>query len=171
MSGVELFTIGQTAITLADAAAVTSAVIGAGGALAQGQAQSQAASYNARIAENSAANARAAAAVEAERERRRAFQITGAQSAAYAKGGVTASGSALDVIGDTAAQAEYDALLVTYGGEMKAANAQGEAGAQRFMGDAATRSSYFSAGSSILTGASRLRGRQGIRAQAWNGDL
>ena len=140
----------ETALAVASTAA---SVIGS---LQQGQSAKAAANYNARVAENNAIAARQAAAAEAARERDRALRLTGAQRAAYAKGGVTMSGSALDVIGDTAAQAELDALTILYGGEARARAAEADAAGQRYAGRQAQSASYAGAGSALLTGASRI---------------
>ena len=126
------------------------------GSFSQGQSAKAASRYNAQIAENNAIAARQAAAAEAARERDRTMRLLGAQRAAYGKGGVQMSGSALDVAGDTAAQAELDALTILYGGEARARASEADAASQRFQGNAAARASYFQAGSSLLTGGSRI---------------
>ena len=131
-------------------------VVSAVDSIQRGQSAKAAANYNARIAENNAIAARQAAAAEASRERDRAMRLLGAQRAAYGKGGVQMSGSALDVAGDTAAQAELDALTILYGGEARARASEADAAAQRFQGNAASRASYSQAGSSLLTGGSRI---------------
>lgn len=138
------------------ALAAASTVFGVGGAIQQGISAGRTANYNARLAENNAMAARTAAAAEAERERVRALRLTGTQRAGYGKAGVQLSGSALDVIGDTAAQSELDALTILYGGESRARAAEADAAGQRFMGSAARGGALTQAGSSLLTGGSKI---------------
>lgn len=54
-------------------------------------------------------------------QRDRARRLMAAQRVGYAKAGVTLQGSPLDVIEDTAASAELDALAIRYGGASRAA--------------------------------------------------
>jgi len=143
---------------IAAAAAVASAVVGTVGAISTGISQGRAARYNAQVAENNAQAARQAAAFEADAERRRQIRLFGAQRAAYGKAGVTMEGTPLDVVGDTAAEAELDLLAIRYQGELGYNRGQSEASLQRYAGRSARMSSYYDAGSSILKGVSAGRG-------------
>lgn len=157
MSGVELFTIGKAAVTLADAAAVVGAVTSAAGAMQQGAAQQNMANYNAAVAEREAESARRAAAFEESAQRDRAEKVKSTQRALFAKSGVTPEGSPLLVEADTAQQAEQDALAIRYSGSVAEARAKSQAALDRMQGKVAKQAGYFKAGSSLLTGASRLK--------------
>jgi len=159
MSGVELFTIGSTVVTLADAAAAAGAVgsvVGAAGAISQGQATANMARYNAQVAENEAVAARQQAAYEEERQRERAARLKSSTRAAIAKSGLDLEGSPLAVMEDTAVGAELDALAIRYSGSVAEARARSQAAMDRMQGQAAKTASYFSAGASLLNGASAL---------------
>jgi hypothetical protein len=117
---------------VAIAASVASTAVGVVGAIAQGQAQARAAEYNAKVAENNAIaarqqqelnrqqaleEARAAAdqgARQAERIRRQNRAATAGQINTLLNSGATASGSALDVMTDTAVVMETEALDAQY---------------------------------------------------------
>lgn len=78
-----------------------------------GRYQDRVAQHNARLAEQAAADALDRGSVEESRQRARTGQLIGSQRAAYASAGVdVASGSALDVVGDTAAIGELDARTI-----------------------------------------------------------
>lgn len=131
------------------AAAAVSAV----GAISAGQQQAKMAKYNASVAEQQAAAARAQADIAANQHRRRAKLLNSAQQAAIAGSGVTPEGSPLIVMADSAAEAEYDAQLIRYGGEINASQAMSQAALDRMQARSARLGSYFSAGGSLLMGA------------------
>jgi len=63
-------------------------------------------------------------------------------------------GSPLLVMEDTAATGELDALTIRYGGDVAAARSRSSANLSRMQGRAAQVGSYFTAGSTLLSGAS-----------------
>lgn len=81
-------------------------------AAAQQARYSQAVAYkNAQIADTNARDARAAGVAAEEQQRLKTSQLQGRQTAVLAANGVDlASGSPLDILGDTAAMGEQDAL-------------------------------------------------------------
>jgi hypothetical protein len=81
-------------------------------------------------------------ALEGAERRRMGEKLRGAQRAAYAKGGVEISGTPLDVMAETAATEELDALRLEYG--YKSA-----AWAKRLQGKQAMVSAIFQSSSSI----------------------
>jgi hypothetical protein len=117
---------------VAIAASVASTAVGVVGAIAQGQAQARAAEYNAKVAENNAIaarqqqelnrqqaleEARAAAdqgARQAERIRRQNRAASAGQINTLLNSGTATSGSALDVMTDTAVVMETEALDAQY---------------------------------------------------------
>ncbi len=141
-------------------ALIAAAAVSAGGALYQGEQQRKAASENADIAERAALAEKNAAAYNEELHRERVRKILSTQRALYGKSGLDMSGSPLLVMEDTAAQGELDALAIRYGGDVAAAKERSIANLSRMQGSAAATSSYFSAGSTLLSAGSSYYGNQ-----------
>lgn len=148
--------------------ALGSAAIGAAGAIEQGQAEANAANYNARIAgfnaEQSIRNAQmeseagSAKAAMQGRETRSAF---GSERAHAAGSGLTVnSGSAADVAQSTAELGHLDALTIrnnaakaAYGYQVQSTNFQNEGELDKMEAKQAKTASYYKAGSTLLGGA------------------
>jgi len=126
------------------------------GALNQGQQASDAANYNAAVANNNAIAARQQAQAAAAAQERKARLQLGSMRAAYGASGVSLEGSPLDVIEASAAAAELDRQNILYSGELKAGGYQSTAGLELTRGENAVTGSYFSAGSSLLKGAASM---------------
>jgi hypothetical protein len=129
-------------------------------AQAQGQAQQNAANYNARMKEIEAGITREQTNAREEQQRRQARQVMGRQRAAVAQAGIGWGGSALDIMEESATFAELDALTIRYEGDLKAKGLLAEAEYDRYsgavaaaMGKAAKKASYVSAAASLLSGA------------------
>ena len=133
---------------------IAGAVMSAVGALQQGSASKSASDYNVTIANQNAAIARQNArdkATQADRETYlRLGQIRANQGAS---GGNSGEGSVLDVIGDVAAQSELEKQQIIYQGELQARGFQNDATLETFSGEAKQSSSYWKAGSELLSGA------------------
>jgi hypothetical protein len=146
-----------TATVLAVAAIAASAA-GAGaaayGQYQQGKAQESAAKFNAAVQQNNALASKQQAQYEADRIRKRNLHLRGAQNAAIAKSGIDVSGSASDVIYDSAMQGEMDALAALYTGKVRSNAEASGAMLSRLSGENARTSSYYSMAGSILGGAS-----------------
>lgn len=132
---------------------IAMAVVAAVGAMSQAASARSAAKYNASIAERNAVVARQQAAVNEDAQRRAAYRALGRMRAGYGAAGVTVEGSPLDVLEDSAAEAELDALNIRYKGELTAMGYQDEATLQRMRGKAAMTAGIFKAGSALLGGA------------------
>jgi hypothetical protein len=158
MSGVELFTIGSAAVTLADAATAVTAVTGALGSIAGANAQASAAEQQAAFAEQNAAIARQRAASDEARTRRENRRRQGLARATIGASGVTFEGSPLDVLSDSAAEAELDALTVRQAGELEASGFRQQARNARARASDARTAGRIGAGTALLSGASRLTG-------------
>lgn len=103
---------------LAQAAPALLQVVGQAGSAVAG---SQASSANQRFAKVEAQQAIINAGIEERQSRRRAAQILSKQQAIAAASGLdTSSGTPLEVMLDSARQAEEEALLIRAGGEAKA---------------------------------------------------
>ena len=125
------------------AVSVIGAIQGAGAA-------SDAASYNAKVAENNAIAARQQAAANAEAQSRAARQRIGQMEANYGASGISMEGSALDILEQSARDAELDRLNIIYGGEVRARGYGAEADLQS--SKANDTSGYWSAGGALLSG-------------------
>ena len=124
-------------------------------AKAQGDAADDAAKYNAKVAENDAITARQQADFERNRLRKQHLRVLGRQRAAFAKSGTDLTGSAVDVMYDSALEGEMDELLVLYGGSLAAGNRQAAAQLARAEGRNARTSGYLNAAGTILSGTGR----------------
>ena len=139
-------------------ASLAAAGVSANAAIQQGKAQEKAAKFNAAVERNNALAAQDQAQFEAAKLRRRNAFLRGAQSAAIGKSGVDLSGSAVDVMNDSAVQGELDALAALYTGKVRANSAQSSAQLFDAQGENARTSSYYSAAGSILGGVSGATG-------------
>jgi hypothetical protein len=154
MTGLEL----STYAMIAAGAAVASTAVSAVGAIQQGKAAQASAKFNADMMSRNAQIARQQAAAEEEKHRRLTYMRQGAARAAYGASGVSIEGSPLDILEQSAAQEELDALNIRYRGEIGAQSSEGQAALSSMSGDAAMQAGYIGAGSSILLGASKAGG-------------
>ncbi|HEX7005583.1 MAG TPA: hypothetical protein VF274_00460 [Alphaproteobacteria bacterium] len=138
------------------AIAAASAAISAAGAVAQGNAAKSAANFNAAVARRNADIARANAAADAARQKQRGALLAGRQRAAAGASGITAEGSPLDVMADSAIASELDALTTRYRGELQARAYGQDATLQDMRGDAAQTAGYIGAGAALLSSAKGL---------------
>jgi hypothetical protein len=129
------FALGQTLATVGTG-------LGVLGAVRAGQAASMAGQYNAQSALEEGAARESLI-------RQRADATLGATRAAIGKSGVTTAGTPLMVLAESAANAEIDALNARY-------TAGRQATLSTMRGQEGRRAAYLSAGTSLLTGASRI---------------
>lgn len=148
----------MTGIEIAAGIAAAAAVVGAAGAISQGQAQKKAAEANARIAEQQAEAVRARARFEEDRQRELRGRAIGAQRAAAAASGIVldAEGSALLAQSETVIESELDILAIRFASSIEEQRAISAAALSRFEGRALQRQSFFTAGSSLLKGAGSI---------------
>jgi hypothetical protein len=137
---------------------VGGAIISAYGQLYSGQAAKQAGEYNAAMSERNAMLARQKAAEDERVFRTQTRRKMGEMRAAIGASGVTTEGSPFEVLEDSAAQAEMDALRIRYSGEMQATNFMADAQLQRYQGSASQTGSYFGAAGSLLGGLGHASG-------------
>lgn len=141
------------------------------GSVQAGTSARQSARFNASVAENNAElsrrlaeDARRRGRIEEQRNRLQAARLKGRQAAALGAQGLdTSSGSPLDVLGDTAALGELDALQIRANAEREAfqhslrqSDFLNQASLSRARGDQAFTQGLFRAGGSLLTGAGRF---------------
>jgi len=129
-------------------------VVAAGGAIYSANAQQNESRYNRQVAERNATIVQQQAAVSEAAARRDARRAIGKAEAGYGASGVVGSeGSPLEVLQDSATEAELDALTIRYNGELGAMGYRDDATMARMRGSNAQTEGYFRAGSAILSGA------------------
>ncbi len=152
---------------VAAAASIAGTAIGAYGQYRNARASSQAAQYQAQVAQNNhriseqyAQDALDRGKQEEAAHRAKVDRIKGAQLAALAASGVDISdGTALDLLADTAEMGELDAQIIrnnaereAYGYRVKGMNYKSEAGLLRTRADTYRSAGMLSVGSSLLSG-------------------
>lgn len=150
-----------TTTTLVVASLAIAAAGAAAGAYSSVQAadqQEKASKYNAAVDRNNALNASRAAKYQADRIAKRNRLIAGKQRAGYAKAGIDLSGSAEDVMMDSAIEGELDRQVALYSGLTAAQSNEARARLSEFEGSSAKRAGYVRAGASVLGGASQGAG-------------
>lgn len=151
-------------------------VMSAYGQYQEGQETKKMQEYNAKINEQNAALMRAGAAKEASiirqnailneyRQRKQMAYVTGEQVGGYAARGVSVgTGSPLDVVADSIANAELEIAIgkwnaeneiavLTYNAEVAARNKESEAKMRRMYGQAAATTATYKAGGTLLSSA------------------
>lgn len=144
-------------------ASLVSAGAQASAARAQAQQQYQVAQYNRQLALNQSAYARQKAQVEERNLRIRQMKQLGTMRANYGASGVDIdSGSPLDVLEESAAFAELDALNVRHAGEVEATGYENTARLEDFRGGAALSEGKRVARTALLLGAFQAGSRFGL---------
>jgi hypothetical protein len=100
----------------------------------EGEAQGQAADYNAQAATQNAEQTRLQAKEEERRARIAGRKHLGSMRAGYGASGVQMDGSALDVLEESARNVELDALTIRHAGEVRARGFENEAVLERMRG-------------------------------------
>ena len=127
------------------------------GAISSGNAAGQAGDYNAQVNERNAAIVRSQAAMAAGQQERSGYKKLGAMRAAYGASGVSGTdGSALDVLADSASQAELDRQNILYRGDLQAMGYSDQAALDRFGAKNARRKGYMDAAGIIMGGAGQM---------------
>lgn len=135
-------------------------------AMKQGEAQSdalksqaQAQQYNAAVAEQNAQTAEAQGNANEEAQRRKARMVIGAQRAGISESGIGNEGTGSDLVQQSAANAEMDALNIRYGAQLQAVGFRNNAKLDNYQASndlsqakQATQASYLNAGASALSG-------------------
>lgn len=135
---------------------VGSTLLGAVGAIQQGQAAKQAAEYNAQVQEAQAKVAQDQGAAKATEISMRTRQRLATSRAAGLESGLELDGSVGDVLDTVQKQGALDQLTALYDSNLRAQGLRQSAEAERAKGSNAVAASYIGAGSSLLTGFSKL---------------
>lgn len=128
------------------------------GQVQAGEAAQRAYEFNANQAEQNAAQAQLIAAQDERQTRILGRKALGSMRAAYGASGVTLEGSPMDVLAESAAQAELDALNIKFSGETKATNLRNQAKILRYQGGQAKSAGYLSASATLLNAGGDLAG-------------
>lgn len=142
----------------ATAAAAVITIIAAGvqayGQYKQSQQQAAVYKYNAQVAQNNAASSRNAASVDEFQVREKNKRVMATQRARYAKANLQLSmGSPLEIMAASARQAELDAQIIRYRGELGAAGFESQASLLTSQAKSIRQAGVIAAGSSLLSGA------------------
>lgn len=132
--------------------AVAGTAVSAYGQLQAGNAQRDAAEFNARTAEINAAQSEAATIDQLQQLARRTRITDSKQRAGYAKAGVKREGTPLEVLTETANLADKDAYRLREQGRLAVQGFQTQAAQARHAGKVAQTNSRIGAGSTLLTG-------------------
>lgn len=121
----------------------------------QGEAAAEAANKQAALAEQAAADSRNQAEQQEKRQRILNKKSLGDIRANMAASGIQLEGTPLDVLQESATNAELDAIAIRHGGEMRARSYQGEAELSRYRGSSYRDAAYMSGVGELLTGGAR----------------
>jgi hypothetical protein len=142
-----------TWITLAGTA------LGAKGQIDQGNADKRTGETNARLAEAQANDALLRGTIEESRYRRQIAQVIGGQKAAFGKRNVAVSGTALDLLSDTAAIGEEDAQTIRNNAARTAWGYKHQANESSRWGANSRSNSQYAAAGTLLTGGAQAYGQ------------
>ncbi|MGH8702050.1 MAG: hypothetical protein ACREVR_12880 [Burkholderiales bacterium] len=138
--------------------AIAAAAVSAYGAIQQGQAAKQQARFNADVADQNAKAARANSVMQQQQQQRETYKRLGAIRANQGASGGTMEGSALDVLGETAAQSELEKQNIAYRGELQARGHTNTATLDLMQGKQAEKSANIQAAGTLLQAAGRTSG-------------
>lgn len=126
------------------------------GAIHQGNANAAISEYNANVANNSAAIVQQQGAEQERLARISASKQIGMMTASYGASGVTGDGSAEDVIRNSAANAELNALTLKSNTDIKATALKNEASLDYYRANNDRVSGYFNAFAGALGGGGKI---------------
>jgi hypothetical protein len=149
----EAWAIPPAVIAIASLAATAASTgIAVAGAVQQAQAARETAKTQQKVAAYNVAVQQQQAALEKERIEDRRRQVIAAQRAGYGAAGVTAEGSPLDVMIETAKESGYDAALSAYNAQLGAQRASMAGMLAQQEARAQETAAYYQAGGSLLSG-------------------
>lgn len=143
-----------------EGALLATSIIGVGlsayGSYREGQDAAEASEYNAKIAQEESALTEQAGALDVSRQRQQVSRLIGTQKAITAGSGIELTGSALDVMINTAAEGELDAQILEYNTKVQASRFRSQSARDLELARASRTSGIFKAGSTLLTQGSRI---------------
>lgn len=146
---------------MALAAVATVATVVGTGLTAYGQyetmsQQEDMANYNAALAESEAKQKQLETRERVKRQRSENDRFKAKQRAAFAKAGITSTGTPLEVMSQTAADLELAALDTAYAGESQRQSLLQRASVNRYRADSVGRAKPLAVGATVLGGANQL---------------
>jgi hypothetical protein len=132
--------------------------MGAAGDMEQGKIDEATAETNRRLSIAQANDALLRGSIEEQRYRREVAQIVGGQKAAFGQRNVAVSGTALDLLSDTAQIGEEDALTIRNNAAREAWGYRNQANEASRWGANAKSNAYGRAGSTLLTSGAQAYG-------------
>ena len=141
---------------------VAGTAMAAAGAIKQGQAASDAATYNSQVAQINAQVADSQSIAASEAQGRDAQRRIGAATAAFGASGVQLSdGSASDVLAESARNAALDNLTLKYNYKLKRMGLLDQAGLEAANAKNASAAGYLSAAGAVAAGAGKAYSMSG----------
>jgi hypothetical protein len=141
---------------VAPAVAIAGTVISAYGQYRQGQAYASAAEYNAQMARYEADYQLEKSKREEEEHRQKVRKLIGQQTVKGAAAGATGTGSDFSILLDTLTQAELDAAVIRYGGQVGAWRGRAEAGLLEHQAKQGRIASFLDPAGTILSAAGQF---------------
>lgn len=135
---------------------VVGGILSAVGTLASANAQAQAYKYNAKVSDINADMATQTAAENERRQRILNAKKLGDIRAGYGASGLTIDGSPQDVLEESAAAAELDALTIRHGGLVEATGYRNDARLARSQASSTMTKGYISAATDLLGSGSKV---------------
>jgi hypothetical protein len=152
---------GAAALPIAIGLTVAGTAASAYGMIRQGQAQAEAARYNAQIAQQNAQIAQAQGEAAAESQAREAQRKQGAAVALYGAAGVDAgSGSPSDVLADNIRNATLDHETIKWNAGLKAQGFGQQSALDRMAASSAMSGALIGATAQLLSGGAKVAGME-----------
>lgn len=145
------------AIAIASAVtAIASTALGVTSSVVQANQQKAIANYQQKVNEQNARASREAAQAKIENQRRQAKFTYGTQLARLGGMGALAEGSPLDIMGQSAAQQEYDNMVTKHAGEVQAIQFQQQAALNKYESDIASYNLGLNVTSQVVKGIGKV---------------
>lgn len=151
--------------------ALASTAVGVTSSVIQANQQKAVANYQRQVNEQNAKASREAAQAKIVNQRRQLRFMQGTQLARLGGMGALSEGSPLDIMGQTAGQAEYDNMVTEYEGEVQAIQFQQQAALNKYQADIADYNLGLNITSQVVKGvgsatSSLLGGMGGLTSKA-----
>lgn len=144
------------ALVASAALAVVGTAIGVTSSVVQANQQKAVANYQRQVNEQNARASREAAQAKIVNQRRQLRFTQGTQLARLGGMGALSEGSPLDIMGQTAGQAEYDNMVTEYEGEVQAIQFQQQAALNKYQADIADYNLGLNVTGQVVKGAASI---------------
>lgn len=144
------------ALVASAALTAVATAIGVTTSVVQSNQQKAMANYQKQVNEQNARASREAAQVKIENQRRQLRFTQGTQLARLGGMGALAEGAPLDILGQTAGQAEYDNMITKYEGDVQAIQFQQQSALNKYQADIADYNLGLNVTSQVVKGAASI---------------